>query len=683
MSLSLLILGEVIIVLLVLLLMAGLYIRTQKKLLQKQLESLRKIKELQEERVREYEIADRQPASAGPTLADYFYRNLQDSQSRYEKHTQATLPKIDPSQAFSAKVAALRFIYLTAEKEVYEERGLTHAGWNLFERKLADIVRWFGKPETRRQEVRSNRTRLLRERIDALKPFEEECKTLQRRLEQSRRRQKQLETFQRESRETISNLQKMIANLQAASREGISGSLFAPDNPEKQVDSMNQMSRRKAKMLQGLRDELNHHQSHIPQDVRQRMESSIKMMEMELIKSDQYIANLKKELNEAKGRSATQDYLDAAKSAAHEQAERAKVMAEIHQLRENNRLQRELIVKLDSEIAALRDSLLTVEDEESRRAKEAEVVRLERLVRDCQNCIETLESQVDNLYMQLHERHVDALDAVEGEVFSDELVNGQSADEGDNTEGRAGEMANASEELEAMAKEMENIIFQYRQSHALNRLVQELFTQPDLAGVANCVVQFLNEFQVAAGFCLRSGLGGLEYFPDGLFDQNQKELMCSFAINEPVFYLDDTTLFSSGRINLMLVPSGEKMPHESVIAGLVKIVDGFIDRMESGGVDKQREEKMDAWVESTKTQLADLDIQYAYQLEENKKAFNHFMAELRQSYHLLDLKGSGLVLLDNAINEYEQRMYLIMNSGDVIDREITRIVDNIDQWQNQ
>lgn len=683
MSLSLLILGEVIIVLLVLLLMAGLYIRTQKKLLQKQLESLRKIKELQEERVREYEIADRQPASAGPTLADYFYRNLQDSQSRYEKHTQATLPKIDPSQAFSAKVAALRFIYLTAEKEVYEERGLTHAGWNLFERKLADIVRWFGKPETRRQEVRSNRTRLLQERIDALKPFEEECKTLQRRLEQSRRRQKQLETFQRESRETISNLQKMIANLQAASREGISGSLFAPDNPEKQVDSMNQMSRRKAKMLQGLRDELNHHQSHIPQDVRQRMESSIKMMEMELIKSDQYIANLKKELNEAKGRSATQDYLDAAKSATHEQAERAKVMAEIHQLRENNRLQRELIVKLDSEIAALRDSLLTVEDEESRRAKEAEVVRLERLVRDCQNCIETLESQVDNLYMQLHERHVDALDTVEGEVFSDELVNGQSADEGDNTEGRAGEMANASEELEAMAKEMENIIFQYRQSHALNRLVQELFTQPDLAGVANCVVQFLNEFQVAAGFCLRSGLGGLEYFPDGLFDQNQKELMCSFAINEPVFYLDDTTLFSSGRINLMLVPSGEKMPHESVIAGLVKIVDGFIDRMESGGVDKQREEKMDAWVESTKTQLADLDIQYAYQLEENKKAFNHFMAELRQSYHLLDLKGSGLVLLDNAINEYEQRMYLIMNSGDVIDREITRIVDNIDQWQNQ
>jgi hypothetical protein len=41
------------------------------------------------------------------------------------------------------------------------------------------------------------------------------------------------------------------------------------------------------------------------------------------------------------------------------------------------------------------------------------------------------------------------------------------------------------------------------------------------------------------------------------------------------------------------------------------------------------------------------------------------------------------VLLDNAINEYEQRMYLIMDSGDIIDREITKIVDNIDRWQQQ
>lgn len=674
MSLSLLILSEFIVLLLALLLLSGLYIRKQKKLLKKQLEALQQIKVLQEERTREYKgFMENHKPQSGHTIADFLTRNLQDSQARYETHAQAKLPKIDPNQAFSAKVAALRFLYLTAEKEVYDERGITHAGWNLFERKLADIVRWFGQPAARRQEVRSNRTRLLQERIDALKPFEEENKTLQRRLEQSHRRQKQLEAFQRESRETIKNLQKLIATLQAAG--GTAGASAVPvisDDSSLQMDSIAQLSHKKAQALRSLQDELNLHQGGMPSEAHKRMESSIKMMEIELIKSDRYIASLQKELKEAKTQAAiivsrgekNPNDTGQATLSPNDYMDRQKVMSEIHQLRENNRLQRGLIVKLEQEIGALKGSLLTVDDEETRKIKQAEVNRLERLVKDCQNCIETLESQVDSLYSQLRDRDTDAPDEMESDEEFDTVGSGY--------------------ELEAMASEMENIIFQYRQSHALNRLVQEIFLHQDLDSIAAAVVQFLTEFQAAAGFCLRSSLGALEYFPDGLFDENQRQLMCSFSVKEPVFYLNESTLFSTDRINLMLLPvTDAKPPHESVVLGLVKVVDAYIAQLEAGSSGTKTEKKMDAWVESTKNQLADLDIQYAYQLEENKKAFNNFMTELRQSYHLLDLKGSGLVLLDNAINEYEQRMYLIMDSGNIIDREITRIVNDIDQWQHQ
>jgi hypothetical protein len=96
----------------------------------------------------------------------------------------------------------------------------------------------------------------------------------------------------------------------------------------------------------------------------------------------------------------------------------------------------------------------------------------------------------------------------------------------------------------------------------------------------------------------------------------------------------------------------------------------------------QRSKGMVSWIESTKNQLSDLDIQYAFQVEENKKTFNNFLAEIRQAYHLLDLKGSGAVLLDNAINEYEQRMYLLLSSGDVIDREISNLITHIDQLKS-
>jgi macrodomain Ter protein organizer (MatP/YcbG family) len=368
-------------------------------------------------------------------------------------------------------------------------------------------------------------------------------------------------------------------------------------------------------------EEFNIYRPGMPPEIHQKMENSIRIMEIELVKSDRYIANLRKQLNEAKSQVAIA--ASSAPSASNEvpsprdYVDRHKAMAEIHQLRENNHVQRGLIVKLENEINALRQSLTTVEDEETRKAKEIEVARLERLVKDCQNCIETLEGQVDNLYAQLRERESDQPPTAEMQEEGDDLNASEAS-------GLA-EMASSTEALEAMAGEMENIIFQYRQSHALNRFAQELSQHQELDSIATAVMQFLAEFQAEAGLCLRSHLEVKKYFPEGRFNEQQRQLTCSFAVKDPVFYINETTLFSSERINLMLLPTIDaRPPHESVVQGLVKIVDAYIGLLEAGKLGSVTEQKMDAWVEATKNQLADLDIQYAYQLEENKKAFNQF-----------------------------------------------------------
>jgi hypothetical protein len=712
-SLPLLILCETLVVALVIIFFMALYLRKQKVLLKKLLEKCNQIKSAYDEKELEHEsfYAQQQAGDSGKGILDYFTQNITDAQQRYEKYTQALIPKIDVDQAFAAKVAALRYLYLTAEKDVFDERGLTHAGWNIFEKKLADIVRWFTKQTTNRQEVRNNRTRLLQERIDALKPFEVENKKLQRSLDHAKTRQTQLETHQRENKATILSLQKMLNSLKQLNSDGvetpkdISINSMTPEeyltHSSKQVDSIANISDDQGRVIKNIIVELNNHHADISPAVRKKMENSIRMMEVEMMKSDQYIANLRKQLNDAKiqatnyafmlnekkgvsykngdGQENNTLYLsDTDKNSALTELaslsptgylDQEKVVLEIKQLRENNKSQRAIIVNLEHEISLLNDSVLTTEDEEVRKAKQKEVSRLERLVKECEGCIVILENEVDNLYTRLNERAATTSDILVEEGEQDDEI----------------DIVKLGMELEQMASEMEKMAFQYRQTHAINQLIYDVVKSVSIEEMAALIIQFFNGFNAPAGFCINSNAGNAEYFPAHLFNENSKELVKSFSFKDPVFYVNEGTLFSSSKVCLMLLPAIDKTKplSEPGLIGLVKVVDGHIQHLESENTLSQRSQGMTSWIESTKNHLSDLDIQYAYQVEENTKTFNNFIAEIRQAYHVLDLKGSGLILLDNAINEYEQRMYLLLSSGDIIDREISTLITHIDQLKMQ
>lgn len=727
-SLLVLLLGELILLLLIILFFVVLYLRKQKILLKKLLEKSNQVKELYEEKAREYEgfYANHKKDSNNPSLPEYLAQGIHDAQQRYEKYTQAKIPKIDIGQSFGAKVAALRFFYLTAEQEVFQERGVTHAGWNLFEKKLADIVRWFTKQTTARQDVRSNRTRLLQERIDALKPFEAEAKKLQRSLDLSKKRQEQLETTQKESKATIFSLQKMLRSMKQPSPEGVElGKEISINNMSTEeylahsshkMESISTVSDQQGNTLKNIIFELNNHHADMSPDVRKKIESSIKMMEIEMMKSDQYITNLKKELKEAKlqatnyalmlrdnksalksdldGREEAKLHLTASSSdfsltelssiSPTDYLDRDKIMQEIRHLRGNNTAQRGLIVQLEHELSLVKDSLIETEDETVRLEKQKEVNRLTRLVKECEGCIEILESEVDNLYLQLQERG--ALNANSGTSSSFDVNANANSNEPDSSQssGDQDDVIKLSFELEEMAKEMEKIAFQYRQTHSVNQFIYDIIQCATVDEVAKHIVQFIKEFNALAGFCINSTAGSAEYFPPHIFNENMKELVKSFSFKDPVFYLGEGTLFSSKKLCLMLLsdPTQTKSLSEMTLQGLVRVVDDHVQHLESESMLAQRSKGMASWIESTKNHLSDLDIQYAFQVEENKKTFNNFLAEIRQAYHLLDLKGSGAVLLDNAINEYEQRMYLLLSSGDVIDREISNLITHIDQLKS-
>jgi hypothetical protein len=659
-SFTTLLLGEISLVLLIALFFSIRYNLKQKALLKRLIEKYKEIKS--EQKIAESEkakfYADKK-AKHQQSIAEYFELSLSDSLQRYEKNTGSHLPHLDSNHSFSARVAALRSLYLTAEKEVFEERGITHAGWGLFERKLADIVRWQDKKDTQRQEIKDNRLRLMQDRLDSLKGTHEKNTQLQEKVERLLKSEKNLKQYQLESQQTINNLQYMLEQLKQLSPTA-SPATAPSENSRIAIDMIR---------------ELKTYKTNFSAEIKEKMDNYMNMLEVELMKSDNYIGSLKKELKEAKiqatnyaimlrdaridekGNSLNDGELSTALDDMATPSVQKSIIAEVKQLRENNRIQRDLIFKMEHEIQLLKNSVNPDDTIEIREEKAKEILRLERIVKECQGCIDTLESEVDHLYSQLQERM----------EFATEYM-----DKNDNEY--------TSEELTMLTKELEKTIAHYQQLHAINRLILELMKCETLSSISKQILQFIKDFNAPIGFSIHSELGKDEYFPGDLFNDSTIDLVKSPSTTESLIHLDEGTLFIFSKIHLMHLNIPERDGHpilETSLHGLAKAADECIKHIEVHKSSKNFAHETNLWVETVKSSLSNIDIQYASQAEENRKTFNNFIAEMRKAYPLLDLHGQGAIVLDNAINEYEERMHLLLSSSDVIDHEISSLLENM------
>jgi hypothetical protein len=656
-SFTTLLLGEISLVLFIALFFSVSYNLKQKARLKRLIEKYKEVKSAASEKAKFY--ADKK-AERQRTIVEYFEFSLSDSLQRYEKNTGSHHPHLDPTHSFSARVAALRHLYLTTEKEVFDERGITHAGWGLFERKLADIVRWQDKKDTQRQEVRDNRLRLMQDRLDALKGTNEKNTQLKEKIDRLLKSEKNLKQYQTESQQTIANLQYMLEQLKQ---------LSSIDNPAAASTENN------SNVIDMIR-ELKTYKTNFSAETKEKMDNYMNILEIELMKSDQYIGNLKKELKEAKtqatnyaimlrdaridekGSSLDAEGLSTLLHDTVTPTENKNILTEVKHLRENNRAQRNLIFKMEHEIQLLKNSVNPTDTTEVREEKEKEIVRLERLVKECQGCIDTLESEVDHLYNQLQERAeapTEDMDRMDNEYVSEELT--------------------------MITSELEKTIAHYQQLHAINRLILELMKCETLSSITRHIIQFIQDFNAPIGFSIHSTLGETEYFPAAIFNESTIELVKSSTTTNTLIHLDEGTLFIFSKIHLLHLnmPEGSHPILETSLQGLVNTAEECIKNIEAHRSNKKHAEETDLWIDTIKTSLSNIDIQYASQAEENRKTFNNFISDMRRAYPLLNLHGQGAIVLDSAINEYEERMHLLLSSSDVIDHEISSLIDHMDK----
>lgn len=529
-------------------------------------------------------------------IDDYFNRSLTESLARYEKLAHSPTIVFDINRPYSEKVAALRYIYLNLEKEAEEIKRTRKIGWNFYEDRLELLLG------------------LIKQHSDS--GF-------------STNLHQELHEYKRESQLTITKLKEIIASLQQNLQSSIAKipQEFYKETFESIISNDN------LSKIRDLFEEMKLFSEKTGPHPNNQIERSINTLEYEVETSDRYIASI------MNGTEQQQVNLD-----------------EVNKLKESNRVQRSIISTLEKEIHSLKDSIDVNSTQEVKDTKEAEISKLERIVKEYEGCVVILEGQIDDLYTRLEEKSHSLETPAE----------------------TSGDLKSLNAELENVSKRMNTIANDYRQAVALNRAIYHFCHCKTVKEIANEIVKLLKEFSIPAGFYIQSNVGKADYFPSLLFNDALKKQVKNSSQKDHIGQLNGNNLFVAPRIKMLaLTPEESADTINSTISGLVCIVNENIQRLENLYYQKKNAADMDGWIGVAKNKIANIDIQFSYQSEESNKIFTEFLTNLKTSYAQLELKGDGAVLLDNAINQYEARMQLLLSGTEVIDRELGKLLNHL------
>lgn len=735
-SFTVLALGEVILILVIvisLLLILNAKHRQRQRLLIEEYRKLRQNVHIALHSGNSEQLDPLAQGSASPDPIEIFLTNAsQESLTRYGKITQTTLPRLSPELPFSAKVAALRYFYTLAEIAIRKKKTTHDEGWMLFEKQLAEIVRWIIAPKKLTPNAPNNRLRLLQEKLDVLKPFETENIKLHKQLKQALTKQKRLEQYQRDSKEALEKLQKIIGVLQLANSyksDNINDkvedalNLSTPDQPwpaaEKSYDAsihnlnnIADISERKNSLVKRMVDELPDSYQDLTAEQRKKMEFSIRLLEKDLVKSDHHITNLQKELKAAKASMMEQPpvisekpitpynrYSPGKENFLHpiplqqpetnlpapaedslkivdtiapkeeqpdtsntwvKQGGHQRTLAEIEHLRTNNQSQRNIIIDLEKELRSLRQAMNETSDEDEKASKGKDIARLERLVKECEHCIEILESEVDLLHKQLQQTTSVAVPEKKPEYEVEQL----------------------NKELETISNKLQSTIKRYSETSILNRFANDALACTGISDLAKVLIKAVKELHISAGFYLNSTLGQAEFFAGNSFTPAEQNIVKQPNATAPVAYLNEGILFAKPKLHLMLRnppdDDDEQLQLENTLSNMINIAAAQIEHLEVNTTWQRQTRNLDAWVDETKRQLTDLDIQYAYQSEESRRIVDSLIKELTRTINTMEITGNTRTVFDNTVSECNQRLALLLDSGKTLDHNSSQLIAKLD-----
>lgn len=638
-----------------------------------------------------------EPQAQTDPVADYFKQQERQAQERYHSITGAKLPKLASSQELGANLAALRYLYCRAEAQAYRKQKNLGNLWVILEKELHDILQWVSdrqerdlvKQKNRELKLLQNQARMLRDRLAKLEPLRTDKARLERRLALNKVKQEELEQQHTESLETIDKLRRMNRHLtlKASQEDQTPSSLrqsytdaWVEDNEaayEHQITKITQFSSENQRLGSDLTRGVREYTDNYPSPREKQLKETIQRLEAELYHSHRHLQALTKD-GQGASVSKIEDTLkgihsnlaSSATSLYQPRNEKAREpnhsLAEVKQMHYNNQRQRQLIVELEKEMQELRHSLPEIKDATAREQQTQELERLERLLSESQHCIVALESQVDMLFNQLHEREA--------------LVAGSSGNAATRTQDSLVQMEH---EIEVMSERLQDTLLKNWQSRLIKEFALESLHAETPEQLARLLAKLLRNAELTLGFAIRSTrLGSAGYFPGKHFTVQERRLVQRKEETAEVAYLNEGILFTSKHLNLLLKNPPEEdqeLTHtEELLKALCCLGNARVEALELRQVSLQQGQTMEDWVQEAHRGLLSLDIAYAYEAEETMRLVEACTHQVREASQWQNLSKATQLVIDNALQECEVQIKQLFDRPDSVDRNCEALMQHLD-----
>lgn len=632
----------------------------------------------------------------GDTVGIFLHSLIQYSTERFKKFVPGGIPHLTPDVPFSAKIAALRYLCVMAEIENRDKQN-NHENWLFLEKKLADIVRWIRNAP--KQNGSGSRTKQLHEKIDELKKHEADNVRIKRQLMLAREKNQSLSDQNKTQKDSIRKLQTMINAFQRAFPDSndISTNQLTAENAESayrrhekaanaydgsifQISNIRDISQRKQGLLNQLSENLNSSLHHLNKDDHGKLTGKVKALEIDILKSDQHITTLQKELKTAR-ENIQQLKLTEQDSALttntttnvssdinkHQQDTNTvelepqpswadtggpqRSLDEIEKLRNNNQNQRKLILELNSEINILRESMLTMGDETLKQEKNKDITKLERLVKECEYCIETLESEV-------------------------ELLRDQMTDEQDKLQHPDIERLNR--DIENISSQLHQTIEQYTHANIINKFSTRLLECNNIESIAQLIAETLKSMNISYGFYINCHIDKFEHYSDGKPSAQEQKTLKSHDASGSIGYINEGILFIRPHARLMIKnPPEENAAQaflEATLDTIVQLIDSKIGHLESQFKLSKHDNELIHTISQVTANLAQIKERHHIQSNDAKSIMVDFTREVEESIKLMNASPAVKAVFDNVISESNQRMDFMLNESKAIDKYTQDII---------
>lgn len=534
--------------------------------------------------------AEREPPIAA--TPDWEFLTTQ-TLERYRHLTGKSLGDFAQQDPFSARIASVRYQYLQAEQEASEAAG-EQAAWLVLERRLAQLISLLLNNAKPVVEPENDREQLLRQRLKALRQVETDNKKLHKENAAFARRIENLNGYRRKYQALIAHLQRQTQT--ADGRTSLSSILASQDKHRDLVAKV-------------------HHQVH--------------KADPDLYRDKRPVLAQVAALQEGAGEAS--HWLEQVQQAPSDDQQRAFV----EKLRLNNQAQRKTIVELQSELKCLRRALRDAEDHSA----SDEVARLERLVRETENCIQTLESEVDDLHAKLD---VCAAPQDDGQREFNQAVFAQ---------------------LQAFAREVISAGSVEDVARLLARICTTL-NWPVAFAVAHAGSQRFYNFSEYPDAGIKHTLATAEVGAEPV--ENERGLLLAVGALRVLFPAQ----------MLAKIPATQWVEWSHFLGTLAELqLEHATDLYEL----QNHQLRIAKVVTGVKESVANIEIQYAYGTEQAQVLVNNLIVEMRQLVTMAELEDGLSEVFEAAISEAADRFAILRQTGGVVDSEIAKLTQTLDE----